>query len=1637
MTTPLPPGVADMFQPGCGCADCQSAVSPGAYLATLLDYTIKNVQDGDTPISTDFLTQRFHQPFGGLPLDCSGAEDPVAQVRIAVEVLRGYLGVRPLLETGREDVLAAGEAAYRLAAYVALLTGAGTSFAEIRRATTASASDRSALAGRLGITLTAGPPGATHDDELDKLWRDPQLAVDQPSALTEEFLDRAFGLAGTDGDPLTVGLKTDDAAQQFTGWRFTGVDAGRNTDADGTVYLSVAHAAGYVVSVFADAGRTSLVATGVRADPTGPVRLSPVAGSALSGEVQLAYSVDAADTKIAVAPLLLCWRLAALRSSWQAEDWPAGGPPPNGTDELAPLVDPDTIGLADLRSTRPGNPAYDVWLARVKELADRREALAQAGAAAAGPVAAFDAVIALALSVAGDAVTTGRLDDLAAAEQRGETITSGLAALGLTAPAYRYLMPLLDLARAGQQMSDGEWNLVLDTLVVTRKRRDIAVWRAAEQAAGITLSPNYFRAASDDSAPARARDIDTPVWLSTHEARRRWSEVLAARIEQETNITAGVDSARNAAEEAALPLLRDILVANSDAEGDDVSSRAEWLTRLLLVDMRMAATHRTTRVAQGLETLQELLFRLRTGQFYTDNPQPKLLTSVRVAPTADGRTHLLGSDDQATLWHRVWDGQWRSWRSRGQLPGATSFGSPSEVGVAVRGNGFDVGVIGGDECLWVRRFENGWTAWQKVPGSVQLSGSPGLAVRGPNDLDVFVHRATDSEIVRHHFDGASWSGPDDVGATSARSPAAVSRTPGTVDLILAHSVPILFQPFHRYWDGATWHNEDLDDRLDSDVALIAPSAGGLQVYENRLGSLYRKVLDGAAWQPWENVDVGITPVGPPWGTPAACEPTPGTVDVYNIRKEGAKPTLCRRRLSEGQWSVWEKLPSEDLQLDNLQFDAEWVWLGSYATYRSAALVRLYPDFLLLPSLAAFQTPAFRSLSAQSRPTQPISPLRARQLAQQYSDYLGDVVNLDVQATCQGRTPVDGGPSGLTWRSVHYLFGRAYPEGRVYWCMFDPRDDHTGYAQSFWDEIPVAAGDGKPAKFRVRRIIGALPWNDDLADRHHIYLFLETEDWSGRKLQRAAFDTNQMAWEPGVQEITGDFPLAFGSKPATMYDMELVVVQSDTSSGSPRLAVHPWGSSQAYLRPLNHDVTGFVPSAGDWADFAHPTLGVSTLYAALRTGSSGTNWIVYRDGDSITAGSDIPDANPLISTRLAMTVGDPGSTFLGALPNNNGAIFVFTHQDGDHRYQQTFARGRGPGKVFLFSSDSTALVPHSGGSPEFFVTEENSDHTYAHTCGLAVDKLVGKSRFDVVPLMRWVTDIPDGGTVSDLQSRRLSVQNVYADNATASESILTYLREAYRLVPQQLALALQASAEYVAALDWFATVYDYRARLSDRCIDYGLALDAQLPPASVLKWPQGWLLDPLNPHAIARTRRGATLRYAVSAIISCLNASADADFSFDTSESLVRARVQYDTALRLCDVPELRQDLPDCTALIGMLSITPGEAVPPEVAAALGAAAEELTQAPKLFTSHLNDIVRQVMVAKIGALDWDAVLPLVDAFKLQTLATAVAPMNADTVIAASSKARVSAHAALLTNAAVEDAARRVGVLGSALTTSEAL
>ena len=122
----------------------------------------------------------------------------------------------------------------------------------------------------------------------------------------------------------------------------------------------------------------------------------------------------------------------------------------------------------------------------------------------------------------------------------------------------------------------------------------------------------------------------------------------------------------------------------------------------------------------------------------------------------------------------------------------------------------------------------------------------------------------------------------------------------------------------------------------------------------------------------------------------------------------------------------------------------------------------------------------------------------------------------------------------------------------------------------------------------------------------------------------------------------------------------------------------------------------------------------------------------------------------------------------------------------------------------------------------------------------------------------------------------------------------YIEEAYYFAPILIAKHFERSGRFTTALDWYRHVY------ADKEVFMHGFLEAAASSGHGWVRPDDWFRDPLNPHSIARSRRGAYLRYTLTSIIGCLIECGSESIYRDTAESLARARTLYTSALELLD-----------------------------------------------------------------------------------------------------------------------------------------
>jgi hypothetical protein len=170
----------------------QDRLSDVEYLAALMQFARDQVTAGAAgAVSASMLAGVLGQPLDSISVPGSpaaaAAQTAVNELRVPAEILRAYIAAGGIASTTQG---AAGQAAYLSAAYQALLSGVGTSYAELRLARGANDQTRQALAARIGISLSGSTPGQPRPDQLDT------LTLDGP-ALTEAALEALFGLPAT------------------------------------------------------------------------------------------------------------------------------------------------------------------------------------------------------------------------------------------------------------------------------------------------------------------------------------------------------------------------------------------------------------------------------------------------------------------------------------------------------------------------------------------------------------------------------------------------------------------------------------------------------------------------------------------------------------------------------------------------------------------------------------------------------------------------------------------------------------------------------------------------------------------------------------------------------------------------------------------------------------------------------------------------------------------------------------------------------------------------------------------------------------------------------------------------------------------------------------------------------------------------------------------------------------------------------------------------------------------------------------------------------------------------------------------------------------------------------------------------
>jgi hypothetical protein len=355
------------------------------------------------------------------------------------------------------------------------------------------------------------------------------------------------------------------------------------------------------------------------------------------------------------------------------------------------------------------------------------------------------------------------------------------------------------------------------------------------------------------------------------------------------------------------------------------------------------------------------------------------------------------------------------------------------------------------------------------------------------------------------------------------------------------------------------------------------------------------------------------------------------------------------------------------------------------------------------------------------------------------------------------------------------------------------------------------------------------------------------------------------------------------------------------------------SSRVLTRALNLEGTGWGPDDKEPSISLITTTGLPEVFVVFEL--SGFKVLLYRQNQYLKI-TRFRRAGSQGDTRT-LDVESERFTWIGAehvARRGTAKVHIFYRNNRTKQVRQRIYDVQADalvGPTYTSQDDAfDQVVPsagHASGSSKRVVwrhsfTRQNATYfTYRHgryqTSG---EQLIFPYGPAIAP---WTTIKNFTAVARNRQRYREDVQTIVITNTLSQTQHFTH--EAYFLAPLHLALQLQANGQYTAALDWFRLLYDYAEPLRDRKVYYGLVSEEQLEVDPQRQ--SDWLLDPLDPHAIAATRRNTYTRYTLLSIVRCLLDYADAEFARDTSESVPRARTLYMTALELLGGQELKAE----------------------------------------------------------------------------------------------------------------------------------
>jgi hypothetical protein len=189
--------------------------------------------------------------------------------------------------------------------------------------------------------------------------------------------------------------------------------------------------------------------------------------------------------------------------------------------------------------------------------------------------------------------------------------------------------------------------------------------------------------------------------------------------------------------------------------------------------------------------------------------------------------------------------------------------------------------------------------WTKYMGMVNnattvSAGDPSAVSWSANRIDVFIRGSTGA-LQHKNWDGAAWSGWENLGGTIVGGPDACSTAAGRLDVFARGTDNALY---HIYYQAGWSAWEKLGGVITSDPSAVASGNGRIDVFARGSDNAIWTISYQNGWSAWSSL--GGTSVGSPdaasWGA--------GRLDVVI---PGSNNSIWHRAGQNGTWTAWEDL----------------------------------------------------------------------------------------------------------------------------------------------------------------------------------------------------------------------------------------------------------------------------------------------------------------------------------------------------------------------------------------------------------------------------------------------------------------------------------------------------------------------------------------------------------------------------------------------------------------------------------------------------------------------------------------------------------------------------------------------------------